>query len=79
VITLPEEPLVYRGPYRFLRHPNYAIVAGEVAVLPLIFGAWRLALLFSVVNAALLWHRSRVENEALRPRRGLCDPANGSP
>jgi methyltransferase len=70
VITLPEAPLVRRGPYRFLRHPNYAIVAGEIAVLPLIFGAWRIALLFSVLNAALLWHRIRVEDQALAPRRG---------
>jgi methyltransferase len=69
VITLPEAPLVRRGPYRHLRHPNYVIVAGEIAVLPLIFGAWRLALLFSVLNGALLWHRIRIEDEALAPRR----------
>jgi methyltransferase len=79
VITLPHEPLVRRGPYRFLRHPNYAIVAGEVAVLPLIFGAWRLALLFSVVNAALLWHRIQVEDQALASRQGLCGPGSGRP
>lgn len=71
VITLPAEPLVRRGPYRFLRHPNYVIVAGEIAVLPLMFGAWRLALLFSIVNTALLWHRIRVEDRALAPRRPL--------
>jgi methyltransferase len=69
VITLPEAPLVRRGPYRFMRHPNYAIVAGEIAVLPLIFGAWRAALLFSLLNAALLWHRIRVEDQALALRR----------
>jgi methyltransferase len=69
VMTLPDAPLVRRGPYRRLRHPNYVIVAGEIAVLPLIFGAWRLALLFSALNAALLWHRIRVEDAALAPRR----------
>lgn len=69
VITLPAEPLVRRGPYRFFRHPNYLIVAGEIAVLPLIFGAWRIALLFSLLNAALLWQRVRVEGKALEPRR----------
>lgn len=74
VITLPDEPLVRRGPYRFLRHPNYLIVAGEVAVLPLMFGAWRLALAFSVANAALLWLRIRVEDRALGPRRSLAAP-----
>jgi methyltransferase len=74
VITLPDEPLVRRGPYRFLRHPNYLIVAGEIAVLPLIFGAWRLALLFSVANSALLWYRIRVEDRALAPRRARVAP-----
>jgi methyltransferase len=74
VITLPGAPLVRRGPYRFLRHPNYVIVAGEIAVLPLIFGAWRLALLFSIANAALLWHRIRVEDQALTPRRRYAAP-----
>lgn len=69
VITLPDAPLVRRGPYRYLRHPNYLIVAGEIAVLPLIFGAWRLALVFSAINAALLWHRMRIEDQALAPRR----------
>jgi len=54
-----------RGPYRFLRHPNYWIVCAEIAVLPLTFGAWRLALLFSALDAPLLWHRIRVENAAL--------------
>jgi methyltransferase len=74
VITLPDEPLVRRGPYRFLRHPNYLIVAGEIAVLPLIFGAWRLALLFSAVNAVLLWCRIRVEDRALAARRSRVAP-----
>ncbi len=49
-----------------MRHPNYAIVAGEIAVLPLVFGAWRIALVFSVLNAALLAHRIRVEDAARR-------------
>ena len=71
VITLPEEPLVRRGPYLLLRHPNYLIVAGEIAVLPLMFGAWRLALAFSLVNAAVLLHRIRIEDQALAPRRSL--------
>jgi enoyl-CoA hydratase len=47
------------------------IVAGEIAVLPLMFGAWRLALAFSIVNAAVLWHRIRIEDQALAPRRAL--------
>ncbi|HYE48144.1 MAG TPA: isoprenylcysteine carboxylmethyltransferase family protein [Azospirillaceae bacterium] len=69
IITLPGAPLVRRGPFRLVRHPNYLVVTGEIAVLPLAFGAWELALAFSAANAALLWHRIRVEEGALAPRR----------
>ena len=71
VLTLPAAPLVRRGPYRFVRHPNYLVVAAEIAVLPLAFGAWQIAFCFSVANAALLAWRVRVEEQALRPRRAL--------
>jgi len=69
VLTLPGAPLVRRGPYRWVRHPNYLIVVGEIAVLPLIFGAWQIALVFSVANAILLAWRIRIEDAALAPRR----------
>lgn len=69
VITVPGAPLVTHGPYRFLRHPNYAIVAGEIAVLPLVFGAWEISFIYSLLNLALLRHRIRIENRALAPRR----------
>lgn len=69
IITLPGAPLVRRGPYRWIRHPNYAVVVGEIAVLPLAFGSWGLALFFSVANAALLGWRIRIENRALTGRR----------
>ncbi len=69
VITLPGAPLIRHGPYRFLRHPNYVVVAGEIAVLPLVFGAWRIALVFSLLNLALTGWRIRVEEQALAPRR----------
>lgn len=68
IITLPGAPLVRTGPYRWLRHPNYCIVAAEIAVLPLAFGAWQIALVFSVLNALLLRHRIRVEQQALALR-----------
>jgi methyltransferase len=71
IITLPGAPLVKRGPYRFLRHPNYAIVAGEIAVLPLVFGEWQVAAIFSVLNAIILFFRIREEERALNPRRAL--------
>ena len=69
VITVPGAPLVRRGPYRLMRHPNYLVLAGEIAVLPLAFGAWEIALVFSLANAALLAWRIRVEDAALAPRR----------
>lgn len=69
VIAVPSAPLVRRGLYRWFRHPNYLIVAAEIAVLPLAFGAWRTALAFSLLNAVLLAWRIRVEERALAPRR----------
>jgi methyltransferase len=69
IIVLPGEPLVRRGPYRLVDHPNYMVVAGEIAVLPLVFGLWELALIFSLLNAAVLFVRIRAENAALRSLR----------
>lgn len=65
IIVLPQARLVRRGPYRFLNHPNYVVVVGEIAVLPLVFGLWQVALLFSLLNAAALLIRIREENRAL--------------
>jgi methyltransferase len=65
IIIVPGEKLVAGGPYRFVKHPNYLIVAGEIAVLPLVFGLWRIALIFSLVNALILAIRIRAENRAL--------------
>jgi methyltransferase len=65
IIVLPDAPLVRRGPYRFLDHPNYVVVISEILVLPLAFGLWRTALLFSVLNAILLTIRIHTENRAL--------------
>lgn len=65
IIVLPRAPLVRRGPYRFTDHPNYAVVVAEILVLPLVFGLWQIALLFSLLNAAMLAVRIRAENRAL--------------
>lgn len=69
IISLPKVPLVRKGPYRFVRHPNYWIVVGEIALLPLVFGEIIVAAIFSGLNAALLFWRIRVENAALAARR----------
>jgi methyltransferase len=66
IITLPGEPLVRRGPYRFIPHPNYLVVAGEIAVLPMVFALPAYALVFFLLNASILWVRIRAENDALR-------------
>jgi methyltransferase len=68
IITLDEAPLVRRGPFRFVRHPNYCVVTAEIAVLPLAFWNWPVAIVWSLANAALLSHRIRVESAALADR-----------
>ena len=65
VIVVPGERLVARGPYRFLRHPNYAVVTGEIAVVPLALGLPTYALVFSILNAGILAIRITAENAAL--------------
>jgi len=69
ILTLPGAPLVRKGPYRFVRHPNYAIVVGEILSLPLAFGEVTVAIIFSLLNAAVLAWRISVEDQALAARR----------
>ena len=69
IIVTPGETLVARGPYRYLSHPNYMVVVGEIAVLPLCLGLPWFALGFSVLNALVLIVRIRAENTALRELR----------
>lgn len=71
IITLPGAPLVRRGPYRYLRHPNYVVVVLEIALLPLVFGEVAVAAVFSVLNAALLTWRIRQEETGLAGRRAV--------
>lgn len=68
IIVQSGEALVTKGPYRFVSHPNYIIVVGEIAVLPLCLGLGWYALIFSALNAAVLFIRIRAENEALLHR-----------
>jgi methyltransferase len=65
VIVLPTAPLVRRGPYRWLHHPNYVAVVAEGLALPLVHTAWLTAIGFTVANALLLTVRIKVENSAL--------------
>jgi len=65
ILIIPGEQLVARGPYRFLSHPNYWVVIGEILVLPLAFGLVWYAIVFSILNLAILWVRIRAEDKAL--------------
>ena len=69
IIILPGAPLVRSGPYRYLSHPNYLIVTAEIAVLPLVFGLWQIAGVFTILNLAILAVRIPQENKALRGLR----------
>lgn len=69
VIVVPGLPLVDRGPYRLMRHPNYVAVVAEGIALPLVHGSWATALGFTVLNAWLLTVRIRTEDRALEPLR----------
>jgi methyltransferase len=66
IIVLPAAPLVASGPYRFVSHPNYCVVAAEILVLPLVFGLVWYGLAFSFLNGLVLWLRIRTEDAALK-------------
>jgi methyltransferase len=66
IIVRPGERLVAAGPYRWLAHPKYTVVMLEIALLPLVFGFWQVALVFSLLNAAVLSIRIPAEARALR-------------
>ena len=70
ILVVPGAELVRRGPYRYFRHPNYVVVVVEIAAFPLIFGSWVTALVFSMLNAALLYVRIKEENRALAQLAG---------
>jgi methyltransferase len=69
IIRVPGETLVARGPFRFLNHPNYAVVIAEIFVLPLAFGLSWFSIVSGLINIGILAWRIRVENTALAPVR----------
>jgi len=70
-IIILDEPLVVRGPFRFLKHPNYTLVVAEIFVAPMVLGLFWVAIVFSILNAAVLALRISIEGKALRPLREL--------
>ena len=71
ILVVPGERPIRRGPYRYLSHPNYIVVAVEILTFPLIFGAWITALVFTLLDAVILSVRVREEDRALAE---LCGP-----
>lgn len=65
ILVVPGVKPVRHGPYKYLNHPNYVVVVVEILVFPLVFGAWVTSLVFTALNAALLFVRIREENRAL--------------
>ena len=68
-IIILEEPLVVRGPFKYFSHPNYMLVVAEIIVAPMVLGLGWVAVIFTVLNAAMLWVRIGVEHKALAPFR----------
>jgi methyltransferase len=69
IITLSAAPIVMAGPYRFIRHPNYAVTLAETFLLPLAFGQLAVAFIFTAVWAVVLRYKIVLEDEALADRR----------
>lgn len=68
-IIILNEPLVVRGPFKYFSHPNYMLVVAEIIVAPMVLGLVWVAVIFTVLNAAMLWVRIGVEHKALAPLR----------
>jgi len=64
-IIVLDEPLVLAGPFKYFKHPNYMLVIAEIFVTPMVLGLWQMAIIFSVLNAAMLFVRIREEEKAL--------------
>jgi len=71
IITLKDTPLVQRGPYKAIRHPNYIVAVIETALLPLAFGAWAYALILTAIWAVVLSYKIHLEDTALVERREI--------
>jgi methyltransferase len=69
IISLPEAPIVSNGPYRIVRHPNYALAIAETFVLPLAFGQLAYAVIFTALWTVVLHYKIQLEDAALAERR----------
>ena len=65
ILRIPNSPLIKKGLYKYLKHPNYIIVICEILLIPLIFGLYITSIIFTILNAVILYKRLKIENEAL--------------
>lgn len=65
IYHIPNMPLIKRGPYKYFKHPNYAVVIAEIAVIPMIFHLYTTAIVFTLLNLIVLFVRIKEENKAL--------------
>lgn len=70
ILIAPNRQLIRKGPYRFIRHPNYLAVITEIAAVPLIFSCYITAIMFTLLNAVVLRRRIRLETRALNDHEG---------
>lgn len=66
IYRIPNFPLIKRGPYKYVKHPNYILVIAEIAIIPLVFHLYYTAILFTILNGIMLTVRIKEENKALR-------------
>ena len=71
IISQVDQPLIKKGPYKYFKHPNYLIVCIEIAVLPLVYNLFNIAIIFTIANLILIFWRVNVENQALKKRTFL--------
>ena len=65
IFHIANMPLVQKGPYKYFKHPNYLVVIAEIAIIPLAFHLYYTAVIFTLLNMAMLFVRVREENKAM--------------
>jgi len=66
IYHIPNMPLIKRGPYKYFKHPNYAVVIAEIAIIPMIFHLYTTAIVFTLLNLMMLYVRIKEENKILQ-------------
>jgi methyltransferase len=78
IIVPSDAPLVRRGPYRYMRHPNYAVTIAETLLLPMVFAGWALGIIMAAVWSAVIYYKIVLENRALAGRTAALEAHNSA-